>query len=288
MQTPDRAAPPEHREHTGPWSAFAKSWAQVASPLRPLPEDLQRLRQTWLASLPDGLPARRLDVLMLGVTPEFATFPWSDQFGLRALDCNEAMIRGVWPGDTADRVAVQGDWRRMPFADASFDLVVCDTGLALLVEMADLLAVGAEIRRVLRPGGRAVLRHFARTALEETEESLVAAAAAGTMANFHGLKLRLLMALEARNPGRGVSLGEVWDRFQQLFPDRAALARQLGCAPAVIDTIDTYRGRDGRYIFRSVAEVARAFAGLRLTVGPAGHYPFADYCPVFSLTPIGS
>lgn len=286
MKSPDRAAEPDRPRLVEPWSAFATNWARVASPLRPLPEDLRRLQQAWVSSLPAGLPERQVDVLMLGVTPEFALFRWAAQFQLRALDCSPEMIRGVWPGDTPERQALLGDWRRMPFADASFDLIICDTGLALLVEMADLLATGREIYRLLRPGGRAVLRHFAPPARDETPAVLVAATEAGTVANFHGLKLRLLMALSAQNCDRAVRLGDAWDCFQVLFPDRAELAHRLGCELETVDTIDTYRGRDGRYIFRSLAEVAAAFDGFRMDAGPAGHYPFAEYCPVFSLTPI--
>ena len=130
------------------------------------------------------------------------------------------------------------------------------------------------------------MRHFAQTADPETEQSVVAAMAAEAVPNFHGLKLRLLLALDARNPGQGVRLGAAWDCFERLFPDRAVLAQRLGCDRQTVETIDTYRGKDGRYIFRPLAEVARVFADFRMAEGPAGHYAFAEYCPVFSLTPI--
>lgn len=269
-----------------PWAAFAAKWEQVASPLRPCPEDLQRLKETWVTSLPAGIPGRCIEVLLLGVTPELALFPWAEQTSLRAIDSSEEMIRSVWPGDGPDRKAVLGDWRQVPFADASFDLIVCDAGLPLFVEMASLTAVGGELRRLLRRDGRVVMRLFAPTTGLETEQSIVAATEAGEMHNFHGLKLQLLMALDARTSGQGVRLGDVWDCFERIFPDRESLARRLGCDLQTVATIDTYRGRDGRYSFRSLAEVARVFEAFRLAQGPAGHYPFAEYCPVFSLTPI--
>jgi SAM-dependent methyltransferase len=247
---------------------------------------LQRLKETWVASLPAGIPGRRIDVLMLGVTPELALFPWAEQTSLRAVDSSKEMIQSVWPGDGPDRKAVLGDWQQMPFADASFDLIVCDAGLLLLVEIASLIAVGGELRRLLRRDGRIVMRHFARTDGLETEQSVVAATEAGEMHNFHGLKLRLLMALDAQTPGQGVRLGDAWDCFERLFPDRESLARRLRCDLETVATIDAYRGRDGRYIFRSLAEVARVLNAFQLTQGPVGHYPFAEYCPVFSLTPI--
>jgi ubiquinone/menaquinone biosynthesis C-methylase UbiE len=45
---------------------------------------------------------------------------------------------------------VQGDAARLPFADASFDMVTCQT---LLIHVADPSRVLSEMRRVLRPGG---------------------------------------------------------------------------------------------------------------------------------------
>ena len=270
-----------------PWAAHAISWARLASPLRPCPEDLQRLKETWVASLPAGIPGRRIEVLILGVTPELAVFPWAEQISLRAVDSSEEMIRSVWPGDGSDRKAVLGKWERMPFADASFDLIVSDNGLANLPEMASLIAVGGELRRLLRRDGRVVMRLFAPIAGMETEQSIVAATEGGEMHNFHGLKLRLLMALDARTPGQGVRVGDVWDCFERIFPDREALARRLGCDLQTVATIDNYRGRDGRFNYRSLAEITRVFDAFRMALGPPGHYPFAEYCPVFSLTPIG-
>lgn len=286
MTDPNRDGTREDGLLIEPWAAHATSWTRVASPLRPCPEDLQRLKEAWVTSLPAGIPGRRIDVLMLGVTPEFALFPWAEKVCLHAIDSSEEMIRWVWPGDGPERTAVLGNWEMMPFADASFDLIVCDTGLALLLGMDSLTAVRGELRRLLRTDGRVVMRHFARRPGLETEQTLIAATEAGEMHNFHGLKLRMLMALDARTPGHGVRLGDAWDCFERIFPHRETLAHRLGCDLQTIATIDTYRGRDGRYIFRSLAEVARVFEGFRFAEGPAGHYPFAEYCPVFSLTPI--
>jgi CheY-like chemotaxis protein len=223
---------------------------------------------------------------MLGVTPELALFPWAEATRLRAIDASEEMVRSVWPGDGPDRTAVLGQWEQMPFADASFDLIVCDAGLPQFVERARLTALGGELHRLLRRDGRAVMRHFAATSAMETEQSVIAATEAGEMHNFHGLKLRLLLALDAQTAGQGVRLGDVWDCFARIFPDRESLARRLGCDLQTVATIDHYRGRDERYIFRSLAEMARVIETFRLLPGPAGHYPFAEYCPVFSLTPI--
>ena len=243
------------------------------------------MHEAWMDCLPDGIPRRRVDILSLGVTPEIALFPWAADISLTAIDSSEEMIRTVWPGNGPDRKAVSGNWVRMPFADTSFDLALCDAGLAPLVGIERLTGLAGELRRLLRPDGRVVMRHFARPAQPESEETIVLAAEAGRVHNFHEVKLRLLMALESRTPGFGVRLGDVWDCFERIFPDRALLASRLGCDVQTVSTIDAYHGRDARYAFPSLVEVAQAFDAFRLALGPAGHYPIAGCCPVFSLTP---
>ena len=63
----------------------------------------------------------------------------------------------VWPGATrvalAAPASVVADEDRLPFADASFDLVVSVAGLA---SVGDLPGALIQARRVLRPGGRFV------------------------------------------------------------------------------------------------------------------------------------
>jgi SAM-dependent methyltransferase len=56
-----------------------------------------------------------------------------------------------WPGTRAD---VYGDATRLPFADASFDTVLCNQVLEHISEPHELLA---ETARVLRPGGVLIL-----------------------------------------------------------------------------------------------------------------------------------
>jgi SAM-dependent methyltransferase len=246
---------------------------------------LPRIHRAWLDSLPAGIPHRRIEILTLGVTPEIALFPWSTDFHLTAIDASEDMIRSVWPGDAPNRRAVLGNWLAMPFADASFDLIVTDTGLALVVGAEKLRAAANELGRVLRKYGRVAMRHFARPSIPETFEDIVRATETGQLRNFHELKLRLLMAVESQSAGTGARLADVHDRFQHLFPDREQLANRLGCDLRTVSAIDAYRGRDARYSFHSLGEVAQAFDEFLLSPGPAGHYPAAECCPVFSLTP---
>jgi SAM-dependent methyltransferase len=203
-----------------------------------------------------------------------------------ALDASEDMIREVWPGDTVGRQAFRGDWLSMPFEDGSFDLVLSDCGLTPLVGAGLLETLGDEMRRVLRPEGRVVMRHFASGDWVAALPVLRVLAQKGQVVGFHEFKLRLLMAVDAELDEEGVPLGYIWERFQQEFPDRRELARQLGVDATEVDTIDAYRGKMVRYAFPPVDQLARRFTGFEVRLGPAGRYGFAEACPVFSMIPV--
>ncbi len=75
---------------------------------------------------------------------------------LVGVDGEQAWVDAVLPawraaGLVAELRAVRADVHALPFADASFDLVTCQT---LLIHVRDVLGVLSEARRVLRPGGK--------------------------------------------------------------------------------------------------------------------------------------
>jgi SAM-dependent methyltransferase len=78
-----------------------------------------------------------------------------------ALTCLDAsvqslarMVRSVRPHPV---LAVQGDLLQLPFADASFDAVLCSNALQQIPHDANRRRVIHELARVTRPGGRVVL-----------------------------------------------------------------------------------------------------------------------------------
>lgn len=92
-----------------------------------------------------------------------------DLSGNRAeVSLENAAIEGV-----ADRTSVHtADMRRLPFADASFDVVTSRAAIHNLYSAPDRAAAVREIARVLKPGGRALIadirhhREYARTFAE--------------------------------------------------------------------------------------------------------------------------
>jgi arsenite methyltransferase len=80
----------------------------------------------------------------------------------------EATLENARREGVADRVEVQtADMRRLPFADGSFDVIVSRAAVHNLYNAADRDQAVAEMARVLKPGGRAVLvdiRHLGQYA----------------------------------------------------------------------------------------------------------------------------
>ena len=134
-------------------------------------------------------------VRLAGATPGSAILDAGTGTGRHALELAEAgyLVTGLDHAATlltAARSAsggrpwprfVQGDYDRLPFAEASFDAVLClGSSLGYQGEAGDRAAL-AEFRRVLRPGGRLVIETFHRDELRQAlpahEERLLAGGA---------------------------------------------------------------------------------------------------------------
>jgi SAM-dependent methyltransferase len=90
----------------------------------------------------------------------------SDQSGnAKDVTLRNASLEGV-----SDRVAIEtGDMRALPFADASFDLIVSSLAIHNIRSNADRRRAVAEGYRVLTPGGRLVIADIRATAIYESE-----------------------------------------------------------------------------------------------------------------------
>ena len=113
---------------------------------------LSRPRARSLARVPrDG----NLEVLVAGAGTglDLPLLPRAHRYV--ALDLSRAMLSRARPRAAAlEMTFVEGDVQRMPFAGAAFDLVVLHLIVAVVPRPESCLA---EIARVLRPGGRALV-----------------------------------------------------------------------------------------------------------------------------------
>jgi SAM-dependent methyltransferase len=265
----------------GPWSALARRWRLLGPPLRPAPEDVQ----VSLALVQRWAPPRSPRALLLGVTPELATMAWPEGTRLWALERNPDMIASVLPTARlpAGAEAVGGDWRAMPFADGSFDIVLGDGCFTTLRFPEDHRVVAAEVRRVLAAGGLLIIRLFVAP---EEREPLAAVGDdlwGGRIGNLHVLKWRIAMAIHEDG---GVRLGDIWNAYRAVVPDPSRLVRELDWSEETTGTIEVYRDSDARYAFPTLAAMRGLLGGDFAEVAcHTPSYELGSCCPTLALRP---
>jgi SAM-dependent methyltransferase len=273
--TPASAAPRDH------FSRIVPQWSHFGPPLRPSADDTAVVQRV-AADLGSGAHA-----VVLGLTPEIIACTWPTDITLTAVDHSPAMIQALWPpakGPANSRV-VLADWCAMPIPSGTIDLVAGDGCYILQNFPEGYAALTREVRRVLRPAGRFVIRVFLRPDRPESVEDIARALAGGDIGSVHALKLRLLAALHGASGG-GSRLDDVWRAWvpmSSLVP--AALAGFRGWTAEEIVGIESYRGMDSRYFLPTLTELRQTLcASFREVECAWGHHELADQCPTLVLT----
>ena len=191
------------------------------------------------------------------------------------------MIDSAWPGNTARRWAICGDWLRAPFADEYFDLAIGDGCLTAVGFPDQLLGLLESVYRCLRNDGVLLLRLFCRPDVAEDPSAVIAALRAGRFGSFHAFKWRLAMAVQGSADADDVAVDTVWRVWNEAGIDRTALAREHGWSPAEVGTMEFYRGSPARYNFmRFDATIGHLRqAGFDLVAKRVGNYELAESCP---------
>jgi SAM-dependent methyltransferase len=252
------------------FDTLVRGWARITPPMRPNHEVAPAMARE--------IAGCRERALLLGVTPEFVDLAHE----MVALDINSAMVGAIWPGDTAARRAVVGDWLRAPFVPQSFSCCLGDGSFTVLRYPEEVTLLFVEMARVLRPGGKVVSRLFACPDRAETATEFRDAALAGAIRSFHAFKWRLGMVLASEDFGYNVPVLAMLGEFNRLFPDRDRLARAAGWDRALVDDIDNYKGMPTIFSFppchRVAATAAASFVNIRFV--PSGTYEMAERCPL--------
>jgi len=252
------------------WNEYHRRWSRIKPPLRPDAD--------VVAAFANAIDANADRILLLGVTPELANIGPH----VTAIDRNAAMIANIWSGDTSARRALCGDWLALPFEEGQFTAVIGDGSLSAIQYPADYRTLFAQLARVLEPGGVFVCRLFLTPDEFESVGAIKARAFAGETESFHAFKWQLAMAMvqEARDPN--IAVAAILERFNELFPDRAALSRASVWSDTDIETIDVYKDSPDIYSFPTLAQlretIPKTFRGGRIF--PTGKYPLAERCPL--------
>jgi SAM-dependent methyltransferase len=248
---------------------FHLRWSGLSAPQRPVDSVVEAMRP---------LIAERVGpVLQLGVTPEIARL--SAQ-GI-AVDVNPEMVSSVWPGDSATHHAIVGDWLELPLEDASIDSAFGDGSLTMIRWPQDYRLLFENLTRVLRPGGRLVLRCFVRPDECEGLDELAGATLAGEVGHAGAFKLRFNMAVAAVAGEVSVTGSRIHDLFEEYFPDRIALARATGWSAADFAQIDAYAGATSLHSYPTRAEIVSTLpAEVRHSFVETSGYLLAERCPL--------
>lgn len=255
--------------HNPHWQTFAERWNRLGSPLRPCAEDVENFSSA-LGDTPGYC-------LLLGVTPELANL----SAHISALDNSADMIRALWP---QDKPVILGDWLAMPFEPCSFDNVIGDGCPVLLSWPLQYQKLFAQVGRVLKPGGKLLLRVFVGAETAESTEQVCSDALAGRMKSFHAFKWRLSMAIAATSPDYTFCIADTLATFDRLLPDRERLAAASGWCMDEIKTIDFYRGSTARYSYPPLSQLRKTIPlGLKEYEPLYGSYELAERCPLLVL-----
>lgn len=258
---------------TDHWNTIRRHWQLLGSPLRPPAEAVEAYERE--------LDLSKAHVILLGVTPELAGLGTT----MTAVDESSDMIAGIWPGDTAFRKAINGDWLDLPVPNASVDAVIGDGCLSALGLSTARRALFAAIADVLRTDGRAGLRLFAGPETPDDPAAVRALALSGGVSTFHELKWRVAMTATGDAPDHAIPVRTIAERFDALFPDRNELSARTGWGLPTIGTIDVYRNSPAIYTFAPatalVSEAGAYFGDVRIAL--TGSYGLAERCPLLVL-----
>jgi len=255
------------------WPHVARIWDQVTPPLRPSPADL-RLYQAAIDSWTGSVPVR---VLLLGVTPEIYRLEWPADTVWTAVDRSRDMIEHVWPG--APEEARSEDWCSMTFPQDSFDIAVCDGGLALLRHPDEQGKLAQRLAEILASGGRCILRLFSAAGTSESIDDVMAALTRHEVPDLSSLKLRLWAAMQ-KSVTQGVRPHDVWSIVNRYANgDLGALADDHGWPLDNVLALEQHRDSDARYHLSGPREVESLF------VDSTGAFKVREVC--YSGDPLG-
>jgi SAM-dependent methyltransferase len=265
------------------WDETASAWSQFEPPFLPSAEDSAVIAR--VAAELAG-PFRTLNAVMLGVTPQTATLDWPTNVRLTAFDNSAAMIAELWPasGTPANAQAVLADWTRLPPETGTVDLVAGDHSLGVLAWPEGVEKVLAEVRRILRPDGRFVLRTFLRPGQREDLEAIVADLEAGRIRSAGNARARFAAWRHDRGT-EGISVQDLKDLFKSYVPDPDEAVRRYGWNRGPSD-IPTTEGNERRFVFPTLAELRAAIAPwFREVETVTASYELAERFPTMVLEP---
>ncbi|WP_275289011.1 methyltransferase domain-containing protein [Halomonas elongata] len=243
MKTAAMATEPTDHADAADWRArVAHAFSRAAPHYSGRATAQHIMSEHLLAHLPDKAEC----LLDLGCGPGELTARlarhYPDHRRVEGLDLAPGMLDEARRRHTESIHWICGDAGMLPHADASFDLVVSNLAIQWCPDLDPVLA---EIRRVLKPGGRALLNTLAPGTLREVGQAWSHPGRPAALLDFHDAARHRLAARQAGF--RHVDLEQREERFH--YPD-------LNAVMASIKGVGAQVARPGRRLTRT--DLARA------------------------------
>jgi hypothetical protein len=267
------------------WDSLAQSYSLAGPPLLPSQEDLLTVERA-VAEWSITHPRRRLEALMLGVTPGVARLRWPEGASLIAVDHAEAMTHAVWPRDLArGRSAVCADWRALPCRNRSCDIVTGDGSVNCVRYPEGCFALLSSISDLLREDGLFILRTYIQPECKETPDEVFAAIDGEPGLTFPQFKFRLLMSVQ-HSAEEGAVLDRVYEAWAQRARNASRLAARTGWDEGAIRTIEFYRDSETVHTFPTLPELECAVRPWfeQVSISYPTYY-LGERCPTLLLKP---
>lgn len=217
---------PVHLKNDNHWIQRVKHWDRLGPPLKPSP---------GATEIMVNLVGADSHVLLLGVTKElYRAFN-----NITAVDRQPEMIGHVWLGNTPTKTAYLENWLTTNFPMNQFDGIVGDGSINMLEYPLNVKTMLQRCVDILKPNGVFAVRFFTRPDKPITRSDLLNIAATGSK-NICAFN-RMMLACIAAETQPLVANRQIYDLFQELFPNRDQLAARSGWPRDLIDNMfDAY------------------------------------------------
>lgn len=234
------------------------------------------------------LVMKNVCMVLLGVTPEISSLPWSNNINLKAFDKNKDMIKHVWvPPKKISSSVSHSLWEKMPLESRSVHFVLGDGCTTQLPNKRAYKVFFKEQRRIIKNEGFLLLRCFLNTQRKESNNQIIKSTLQGRIQFFGSLKWRIAMTLLSNHRTFSIKVKKIYKAFNTLFPSRDELVKLCHWDMGLINTIDTYKNSDMSYTFPSLKEfkilIAPHFEIIKIYYP---HYELTKRCPIILMKPI--
>jgi hypothetical protein len=248
----------------------SNNWDKLTSPARPA----ESVINSYKSLVPTD------SILLLGVTPEIA----NAYTNVLAIDRDPKMLENVWPGDTANKHAVNSSWETF-LPGRKFDGIIGDIALAMLADKKRITSFNQKVLDLLNPGGTTAQRILHKPKEHVTKQHLKDMLSRPATINFSAFKWTMFMYY-AEEIHYKLKVTNIHKLFNEICPVREAVSEATGWSIDEINSIDIYEHSDWELAVMSKKEwletIPKGATNVKFTY--QDDYDLAELCPILSFS----